>query len=193
MLNDDYRITQLDSRRCRLHWTAANTDDVSWVFANGRKIVGPLIVDTSERIVRIPFAVDDVLCLEIHDVPQDQPPAVTTQIEPNTQPLLIWAPLAEAVRYRIYHRTEGTAEHCIYDRPARNNGDLCQVQCPILLAGTGGVWHFLRVEAVDQYGNESTRQSWRFYATDAPGAPSDLSVVEGTVPGTFTFTIEGYI
>ena len=191
MLNSNYRLTQLDSRRCRLHWIAANADDVSWVFANGRKLIGPLIADTAERSVRIHFPVDDVLCLEIHDVPQDQPPAITTQIEPDTQPLLVWASLAKAVRYRIYHRTAGKEEHCIYNRLARNTGDLCQVQCPILLAGTGGVWHFLRVEAVDQYGNESTRQSWRFYATDVPAAPSDLSVVEGTIPGTFTFTIGG--
>ena len=191
MLNDNYRLTQLDSRRCRLHWTAANADDVSWVFANGRKVAGPLIADAAERSVRIPFAVDDVLCLEIHDVPQDQLPAIAMQIEPDTQPLLVWAPLAEAVRYRIYHRTEGTDEHCIYNRLARNTGDLCQLLCPISLAGTGGVWHFLRVEAVDQYGNESTRQSWRFYATDVPEAPSDLSVVEGSIPDTFTFTIGG--
>ena len=189
MLNNNYRITQLDSRRCRLHWTAANADDVSWVFANGRKLVGPLIADAAERSVRIYFAVADVLCLEIHDIPQDQPPAVATQIEPDTQPLLLWASLAEAVRYRIYHRTEGTDEHCIYNRLARNTGDLCQVQYPISLIGTGGVCHFLRVEAVDQYGNESTRQSWRFYATDVPEAPSDLSVVEGSIPDTFTFTI----
>ena len=193
MLNDNYRLTQLDSRRCRLHWTAANAADVSWVFANGRKLVGPLIVDTAERSVRIPFAVDDVLCLESHDMPQDQSPAVATQIEPDTQPLLLWASLAEAVRYRIYHRTDGVAEHCIYNRPARNNGELCQLLCPVRLAGTGGVWHFLRVEALDRYGNESTRQSWRFYAADVPEAPSDLSVVEGTIPGTFTFTIEGDI
>ena len=189
MLNDNYRLTQLDSRRCRLHWTAANADDVSWVFANGRKVIGPLIADGAERSVRIYFAANEVLCLEIHDMPQDQPPAIVTQIEPDTQPLLIWASLAGAVRYRIYHRTAGTDEHCIYNRLARNTGDLCQVQCPILLTGTGGVWHFLRVEAVDQYGNESTRQSWRFYATDVPETPSDLSVVEGSIPDTFTFTI----
>ena len=189
MLNNNYRLTQLDSRRCRLHWTAPNADDVSWVFANGHKVAGPLIIDSSQRSVRISFAVDDILSLEIHDMPQDQPPAVATQIEPDTQPLLIWAPLAEAVRYRIYHHTDGVAEHCIYNRPVRNTGDLCQVLCPISLAGTGGVWHFLRVEAVDQYGNESTRQSWRFYATDVPAAPSDLSVVEGAIPDTFTFTI----
>ena len=193
MLNDNYRLTQLDSRRCRLHWTAPNADDVSWVFANGSKVAGPLIVDAAERSVRIRFAADEVLSLEIHDVPQDQLPAVATQIEPDTQPLLIWTSLAEAVRYRIYHRTVGTNEHCIYNRPASNNGDLCQLQCPILLSGTGGVWHFLRVESMDQYGNESTRQSWRFYATDVPEAPSGLSVVEGAIPGTFTFTIEGDI
>ena len=191
MQNENYRITLLDSRRCRVHWTSASADDISWIFANGRKIVGPLIVDTAERNVRISFSASDVLCLEIHDIPQDQPVVVTTQIKPNTQPLLVWAPLLEAIRYRIYHRTAGIAEHRIYNRPARDNSELCRVHCPIRLTGTGGVWHFLRVEAVDQYGNESTRQSWRFYATDVPEAPSSLSVIEGAIPDTFTFTIGG--
>ena len=79
-------------------------------------------------------------------------------------------------------------EKLLDEYPARAGQTRYQVECPIELNGQGGVWHFFRVEAVDYFGNESTRHSWVIYAM-APPAPPRLEVEDGSVPGTYTFRI----
>jgi len=191
MINRTFRITPRNSLWCDLHWQVADSSVVSWIIINGgEKVFGPLFMDTQQRSIGIPFAVDDVLAIEIHDLPIEQI-AEPIHVLPNTRPILRWNPVEAAVRYRIYHQSGQAAETRIYDGLA----NITETRCPIELTGShgdgeyGGVWHFLRVEAVDQFGNESTRQSWRFYACDLPSPPTMLTVTDGDSPGTFTFEI----
>lgn len=185
MINTTGRITPRNSLWCDLHWQVADSGSVSWIIINGgEKVFGPLLMDTLQRSVGIPFTVDDVLVIEVHDLPIEQI-AEPIHIPPNTRPTLRWNPVEAAVRYRIYHQSGEAAETRIYDGLA----NITETKCPVELTGINGVWQFLRVEAVDQYGNESTRQTWRFYACDLPESPAMLTVTDGGSPGTFTFEI----
>ena len=202
MLVDNFRITPRDDLSCNLAWTSPWPDGASWVFINGKHAVGPLVTGTAERMVKISFALGNlsavpgtaqagVARIEIHDFPDDTVRPDPIQAEPNTRPLLSWNPVEEAARYRIYHRKRGdVAETVIYDKPALQGLERCEVTCPVLLDGRGGVWHFLRVEAVDEYGNESTRQSWTCFVMDLPPVPERVLVTEGVVPGTYDFHLE---
>jgi len=191
MLVENFRITPRDDASCNLAWTSLWPNGVSWVFVNGKHAAGPVVTGTAEKMVKIAFALGNVARIEIHDFPDDAVRPDPIQAEPNTRPTLSWNPVEEATRYRIYHRKRGeAAETLIYDKPALQGLDRCEVVCPILLDGRGGVWHFLRVEAVDEYGNESTRQSWTYFVMDLPPVPERVSVTEGVVPGTYDFRLE---
>jgi hypothetical protein len=188
MLNEIYRITPKDSKNCNIHWNAPSANDVSWIYINGEYVLGPILIRKKERIVKIPFATNDVIKIEVHDLPNN----ITInaiEITPNIKPVLIWNSTPEAIRYRIYHLESGKIENIIYDRKATDGIDRYVINCPITLNGKGGVWHFFRVEAVDLYGNESTRQNWSFFVMDTPLEPSDLAISNGSLPGTFNFLI----
>jgi hypothetical protein len=176
MLVDNFRITPRDDASCNLAWTSIWPNGASWVFVNGKHAAGPLATGTADRMVKISFSLGNVARIEIHNFPDDSVQPDPIQVEPNTRPVLSWNPVEEAIRYRVYHRKRGDAvETVIYDKPALQGLERCEATCPVLPGG----WHFLRVEAVDQYGNESTRQSWTFFVMDLP-----------SVPGTYDFKLE---
>jgi len=190
MLNQNYRLTPRDDRNCDLRWTAPGASWVSWLFVNGEHLRGPLYFSGAERVTRIPLGLADVVKLEIHDFPDTTVTPEAVEIEPNTRPQLAWNAVPDAVRYRVYHRKRGEGETVVYDRPAKDGLERYEIACPVALEGRGGVWHFFRVEAVDEYGNESTRQAWTYFVTDLPPVAEHLSVVDGSVPGTYTFSLE---
>lgn len=191
MLNEDYRITPLDDANCNVAWTTQWPNGASWLFINGKHSRGPYVTGEAERMIRIPFAFSDVVKLEIHDFPDAEAPVQPVEVRPNTRPLLIWNAVDEAIRYRIYHREFGQSEETlIYDKPPIEGTILYEITCPVKLAGRGGVWHFLRVEAVDVYGNQSTRQSWTYFVMDLPLAPETVAVTEGSGPGLYTISLE---
>ena len=190
MLNEAYRITARDPFTSDVRWTAPAAGSVSWVFVNGTHFLGPMFFDTAERSVRIPFRPDEVMKVEIHDFDDDRVTAEPIEVKPNTRPLLIWNAVPEAKRFRTYHRPAGQiTETVIYDRPVMEGIERYEITCPVKLEGTGGVWHFLRVEAVDEFGNESTRKSWTYFVMDLPEAPEGLKVTEGAAPGTYNFEV----
>jgi len=190
VLNEDFRITPRDDRSCDVRWTSPWTDGASWLFINGEHSRGPVYAGTAERVVKIPFALADVVSLEIHDFPDDAVIPDPVEVKPNTRPLIHWNAVPDAVRYRVYHRRRGEAESVVYDRAAKEGLDRYEIICPIELEGRNGVWHFFRVEAVDEYGNESTRQAWAYFVMDLPPVPEHLSVADGASPGTYTFSLE---
>lgn len=139
--------------------------------------------------MKIPFGLADVICLEIHDFPDDTVVPDAIEIRPNTRPLIAWNAVPGAVRYRIYHSARGGNESLLYDRAAIAGIEHYEITCPVALDGRGGVWHFLRVEAVDRYGNESTRTCMTYFATDLPIMPQGVSVKSGSISGTYEFRI----
>jgi len=182
-------ITPINNRQCNLRWTAASADVVSWIFINGEFYRGPLSFDETERSVRIPLRAEDVIALEVHDLLDDTVVPDAVEVEPNTQPTLSWNAVADAARYRIYHHAGDDDESLIYDHAAADGIEQYAVTCPIVLDGQGGVWHHFRVEAVDEYGNESTRLAWTYFAMDLPPAVERISVAAGSGAGTYTFTL----
>lgn len=191
MLNENFRVTPRDAFKADLRWSAPAADWVSWVFLNGRHALGPVFADAAERVVKIPFKADDTVKIEIHDLPPSSIAPDSVHVLPNTRPLLKWNGVPDAVRYRIYHRIkDDPTETLVYDKPPLEGQDRFEIACPVKLEGRGGVWHFLRVEAVDPYGNESTRQSWTYFVMDLPPAPESLEVVEGSAPGLYDISIQ---
>ena len=189
MLNETFRLTPKDSRESRISWDAPGPNWVSWVFVDGKHLVGPLYAGQVSRSVKIPHPAGETVLVEIHDLPGDSEPVAPVAEAPNTRPGLVWNSVAGAVRYRIYHRAKGGAEEKIYDQPAEDGLETHRIACPILLEGEGETWHFLRVEAVDPYGNESTREAWTYLVRDLPGVTGTLVVTAGSAPGLFDFEI----
>ena len=190
MRNEVFRLTPKDSQESRVSWEAPGPDWVSWVFVNGKHVAGPFYAGQVQRSVRIPHPAGKAIALEIHDFPDDTEPVAPAVEAPNTRPDLLWNSVAGAVRYRIYHRVKGGAEEKIYDQPAEEGIDRHRIACPIRLEGEGGVWHFFRVEAVNAFGYESTRQAWTFFARDLPAPAGNLEVTDGSAPGLFDFEIQ---
>ena len=190
MLNDEYLITPRDDSSCDVRWTSPWPDGASWLFVNGKHSRGPVYSGTAERVVKIPLGLADVVSLEIHDFPDDAVVPDAVEIRPNTRPMIAWNAVSDAVRYRVYHRERSGAETLDYDRAASAGLERYEIACPVALVGRGGVWHFFRVEAVDEYGNESTRLAWTYFVTDLPPVPEHLSVAAGSSPGTYTFGLE---
>jgi len=189
MLNFDFRITPKSSRRAELHWLAPSADHVSWVFVDGRHIQGPMFFGTIDRTLDIPFKTDDVIKIEIHDILDFEEPMDPVFERPNTRPIIRWVSIPTAVRYKIYHK-EGTGpEKVIHDEPGLEGVERNEVKSPISLEGRGGVWHFFRVEAVDQFGNESTRLLWRLFVTDVPATVDAVSVTVGSGAGLYDITL----
>lgn len=190
MLTEKFRITPRDSVSCDVRWTSPWPDGVSWVFVNGKHSRGPIYANTAERVVKIPLGLASVVSLEIHDFPDDSIVPAAIEIRPNTRPLISWNAVPDAARYRVYHSVRGGAESVIYNRRATDGTERYEINCPVTLDGEGGIWHFFRVESVDEYGNESTRSAWSYFVTDLPSAPGSLSVTAGSVPSTYTFELE---
>lgn len=189
MLNEHANLIADGARRSLLSWTVADAALESWVFVNGVKLYGPLYLDTVERSVPVPLPGGECLAIEVHD---SAPGGVATPVfeMPTTRPVIQWNPLATAERYRLYHREGNGIERCVLDRRASDfRGLPIAIELPIELNGVGGVWHFLRVEAVDEFGNESTRLAWRCFAMEPPKLPSAVQIADGTSPGLFTITI----
>ena len=190
MLNENYRVTPKGEAKADLRWTAPDATWVSWVFLNGRHALGPIFADAAERVVKIPFAADAVVKIEIHDLPPSAIAPDSVHVLPNTRPLLKWNGVPDTVRYRIYHRKkDDPTETLVYDKPPLEGQSRFEITCPVKLTGKGGVWHFLRVEAVDVYGNESTRQSWTWFAMDLPEVPASLDVTDGSAAGLYDIAI----
>lgn len=140
--------------------------------------------------MKVPLPVGKTKAIEIHDFEDETTVPDAVEVQPNTTPQVLWNAVADAVRYRVYHRKAGEAtERLIYDKAVLEGITRYVIDCPIHLEGTGGVWHLFRVEAVDEYGNESVRQYWAYFAMALPKEPAGLQVVAGSVSGSYSIEI----
>ncbi len=190
MLVEDLRLTAHNAGATLVHWTAPWPDAACWAFVNGEHVRGPLTANELERSTRVPLAIGQVAAIEVHAFPDTtiRPDAINAV--PNARPILRWNAVHEALRYRIYHRERGGADRRVYDKPAQADTQFYEVRCPIALDGRGGRWHFLRVEGVDIYGNESTRLAWSYRSLAPPDPPTGLTIEPGANAGTYTFRLE---
>jgi hypothetical protein len=201
MLNDDFRLAAGASHgTVGVAWIAPDDDSVSFVFVNGQVAAEAFTPGRAERAIDIPLAAGALAVIEVHDfdpadVAETVPTAIAIPPLTYTRPMIRFAAVPGAARYRLYHRPEGGVETRVWEAAATpGDGDWLDLECPVDLSGrsnspgnTGG-WHFFRVEAVSAYGVESVAQAWAWRALDAPVAPR-VSVAAGTEPGTWTFTV----
>ena len=201
MLTESFRLTAgATNGTVGVSWTAPGDDSVSWLFVDGRLAVEAFAPGTAERAIDVPLAAGALAVIEVHDfAPADLPDAPSPIAIPPatyTRPMIRFAAVPAATRYRLYHRPEGGVETRVWEAAASTDADWLELECPVDLVGrssapgnTGG-WHFFRVEAVSAYGVESLAQAWAWRAMDVPAAPR-VTVATGTTPGTWTFSVGG--
>ena len=200
MLSESFRLVAgASSGTVGVSWTAPGDDSVSWLFVNGNLAVEAFAPGRAERGIDIPLAAGALAVIEVHDFDPadlpDSPAAIAVPPLTYTRPLIRFAAVPGAARYRLYHRPEGGIETRVWDAAANPaDGDWIALECPVDLAGRSaapgatGNWHFFRVEAVSAYGVESRATAWAWRALDVPAAPR-VTVTPGAEPGTWTFTV----
>lgn len=189
MLNDNITISPIDMRTSQLNWTAANAEDVSWVFLGGKVAYGPIRSETAFRTAIIKLGSSDIKAVEVHDLPEEIIPKAIA-VMPNTRPQLICNAVENAIKYKIYHRSgQSVQQRLVYDRMAFGGIKKYVINAPEELDGKGGKWHFFRCESVDRFGNQSLRNLWAYWVMDTPEAIKELQITDGAIPGTFNFTI----
>ncbi len=203
MLNPDFRLAAGATHgTLGVVWTAHADDAVSFVYVNGRLEAEAFAPGRAERSIDVPWHGGDARppgtarTVEIHDfdpadVPAEIQPAITVPPPAFTLPVLHFTAVADAARYRIYHRPEGGVELRLAeidaDAPA---GALVTFPCVDVLDGAAlaGRWHFFRIESVSAYGVESRRESWVWRAMDVAPPPA-VTVKPGAVPGRYDFHV----
>lgn len=200
MLNESFRIHHGGTRdTVGVEWTAPGDDWLSCILANGRVVADAFAPGTAHRSIDVPLTESGSAVLEVHDFapgdqPDDAPESVMVAPEPYAFPRIVFAAVPGAARYRLYHRPEGEGETRVWE----GVGDPIDeywigLPCPVELEGDGGDgragrWHFLRVEAVSEYGVESACGAWAWRAYGVPAA-SSAAVEPGDEPGRYTFRL----
>lgn len=162
-------IIALGHASTSLTWSGAG-----YTYVNGEFISGP---DTDGA--DIPYPIDEVIALEVHDCLAPQ----TIHPVPELHPLLRWTKVTGADAYRVYHTAPSSAEAVILDIPHNSGVAVYAVRCSLELAAG---WHLFRVESVVE-NVESTVDSWAYLVRDIPDELTDM-VLTGTA-GTFTLTL----
>jgi len=178
MLNELFSITP-NGDTSILTWSSATADLVSFVSIDSGSVAIEYIPGTTERSLTIPLPIDRTGKIEIHDLGASESFGGAIVANPNTRPLLYWDGVDVAESYRIYAN-----DVLISTIPVLFPEDRYTVIYPNLLERG---WQSLRIEAVDQYGEESTRASWEYYVLDLPD-PKEVTGVTGS-SGVFTVAI----
>ena len=178
MLNETYEITEAVGGSL-LTWTSAAADLVSFVFLDSKRVSTQYAPGTTARALQIPLSVERTGKIEIHDLIPSGPDGLAIAATPNTSPLLYWDDVAAASSYRIY-----TNDVLVWSMPINDRQPQYTMIYPFTLDSG---WQSVRIEAVDSFGEESTRASWRYYVLDLP-EPQKVTEVTGT-GGVFDITI----
>lgn len=182
----DFTIQLSNASNASVLWTSDNTTDVSWLFVDGQLVRGPLYLETLDRQIDINFIGVANKAIEVHDFTSGSIVPDANEIRPNTRPLIKWMTITGAVRFRVYHTPFGGTESLIYDEPADDSKTAYEITSPIKL--TEG-WNQFRVESVDEFGNESTRDIWVYQVFDIDSTVNDLTITDGSGANLFDITI----
>jgi hypothetical protein len=188
MLVENVVIRPLNEQEVTVSWTSQEASYWSWVFVNGQFSLGPFMAETRDRAISIRFPVGTTAVIEVHDFSDDTVPQSINE-PPLTRPTIQWNSVPTATMYRIYHTIfdTGTLESMIAEVPPYM--ERMSIECPIQLEGRGGRWHSFRIEAVDQYGNESVGEVIPYHAADLPRPPR-LAISRDTESGLLSFRIQ---
>ncbi|MDR1925284.1 MAG: hypothetical protein LBQ66_13020 [Planctomycetaceae bacterium] len=176
MIINEFKLRSKNAASCTLQWRSSTATMVSWIFVNGKLVLGPFMPGTVDRSLTIPFPQGMTGVVEIHDFDNiERIPDAAIEILPQIQPLISWNTVDDAERYNLYY--DAASQSLLRDYPNRQGLERQEVKCPITLDGKHGKWHLFHVESVDKYNNESPNEGERivFWAYDLPVAP-DVTV-----------------
>lgn len=187
MLVNKILVRMLTRNQAAVSWTSKTPESRSWVFINGKFMLGPFYGDSTERSVFVTVPETTTFLAEVHDFEDDTIPA-SIEISPKVQPTIGWNHALNAAKYRIYHTVfdTGEIESLLTELPPQ--GERMEIISPVKLEGSGGRWHSFRIVAVDEYGNESQSEVVPHQAFDFP-VPPKLAISRDTQTKLLTFRI----
>lgn len=189
MLANNVLIRPQSNGNVTISWTSESPEVLSWIFINGVFSVGPFMAETTDRAVTLPVPTNKTFVVEVHDFGEVETVPAAIEQKPLIQPQISWNCVETAAAYRIYHTIfdTGSIESLLLQVPPMGL-DRMEIDCPTTLEGRGGRWHSFRVEAVDQFGNESQNEVVAHLAADLPHIPN-LSISRNVESGSLTFRI----
>ncbi|GHT23199.1 hypothetical protein FACS189419_06830 [Planctomycetales bacterium] len=189
MLIENVLIRPHGLQEVSLSWTSESADSRSYIFINGSLVVSGFMAGTKERSATLPVPHDSTFRIEIHEFTDENVSPNSTEELPQVRPQVAWNSVDEAQSYKVYHTIfdTGEIESLLATVPAIAT-ERIEINCPVKLEGKGGRWHSFRVEAVDQFGNESVSEVIPYFAVDLPPPPK-LVISRDTQTGLLSFRV----
>jgi hypothetical protein len=188
MLIKNVLVRPHGNREVSISWSSESDNARSFIFCNGKLVIGSFIAGTTQRSITLPAPANSTFKFEVQDLTETEIPHSTEEL-PLVCPVISWNSVDDAIAYKIYHAILNTSsiEFLLLTVPLRIKGRV-EITCPIKLEGKGGKWHQFRVESVDQFGNESVNEIVPYFATDFPPSP-DVMILRNTNSGLLSFQI----
>jgi len=187
---ENFTLRTKNENQCVISWTSKSEEMYSWIFINGKFVIGPFMPQTLERSITIPFLQGTTAVIEIHEFDNLEMIPNSCEEMPQIKPLLSWNPVEEAKKYRVYHGDFATGEESMVSEiNARPGIDRMEINSPVILDGRNGHWYWFRVESLDKYNNESinTGELVKYHASDLPPVPE--LTIKKQPNGKYQFTI----
>jgi hypothetical protein len=173
-----------------ISWSSESDNTRSFIFCNGKLVIGSFIAGTTKRNVILPVPINSSFKFEVHDSTDDTEIPNSIEELPQICPQISWNSVDDAVAYKIYYTIFDktySIESLLLKIPTRIKGRI-EITCPIKLEGKNGRWYWFRIESVDQFGNESVNEIVPYFATDLPQSP-DLVILRNANSGLLSFQI----
>lgn len=185
----DFNLTKISNNNYRVSWVADDYYDKNYVYRNS------VLLDFIEegnvnRHVDFTAQPEELSVIEVHRIPSDYSgdvddiPTITEDVDDLLY--LHWDRISDAVYYNIYYSEADNAERLL----KRYQQDEITVRYKFALPrlkSISGVWHHFRVEAVDNFNNESTTYEWHHFVYGLPQYPETVTWTGGS--GIFNLTI----
>ena len=168
---EHFTLRAKNENQCVISWTSMSEEMYSWIFINGKFVIGPFMPMTRERSITIPFLQGTTAVIEIHEFDDLEMIPNSCEEMPQIKPLLSWNPVEEAKKYRVYHGDFATGEESMVSEVNARPGIIrMEINSPVILDGKNGHWYWFRVESLDKYNNESinTGELVKYHASDLP-------------------------
>jgi hypothetical protein len=189
MLVENVLIRPHGLQEVSLSWTSESADSRSSIFINGSLAVSGFMAGTKERNATLPVPSNSTFRIEIHEFTDENEFSNSTEELPLVRPQIAWNSVDSATSYKVYHTIfdTGEIESLLATVPAIAM-ERIEINCPVKLEGKNGRWHSFRVEAVNQFGNESVSEIIPHFAVDLPPPPK-LVITRDTQTGLLSFRI----
>jgi hypothetical protein len=189
MLVKNVLIRPHNLQEVSLSWASESADSRSSIFINGSLVISGFMAGTKERSATLPVPSNSTLKIEIHEFTDENEFPNSTEEPPLVRPQIAWNSVDAAQSYKVYHTIfdTGEIETLLATVPAIAM-ERIEINCPVKLEGKNGRWHSFRIEAVDQFGNESVSEIIPHFAVDLPPPPK-LAIARDTDTGLLSFRI----